>query len=133
MVLSLEQARLWFDGYKQAWEGRDVDALVTLFATEVDYREKRFGPPLLGHKDLRSYWKDRVYEHQQDIQFAYDLWGVRDNECVAFWRASFLWLPINAVMQLDGVARVRFADENTAAGHPLCISFEEWIDHQEVR
>lgn len=125
------EAAQWLEGYKTAWETRDVDLAVSLFTDDADYREKRFSEPLLGHKTLRSYWQDRVFEHQRDISFHYDIWAVKGNQCFAGWQASFTWLPINGIIEIDGVCRLTFGAREDA--RLLCSVFEEWMDHHEIR
>ena len=125
------EAIAWLDGYKHAWESRDVAAALALFTPNANYRERRFGEPLLGHKNLESYWRDRVFEHQRDIDFSYELWGVRGNELLARWHAAFIWLPINGMMRLDGVMHVVFGEPKD--GKPVGIAFNEWFDVMELK
>jgi hypothetical protein len=131
LVVSEEEAIDWLNGYKSAWEIRDVEAATALFAPEASYRERRFAEPLLGHKTLESYWRDRVFEHQRDIVFDFELWGVRGNELMAHWQASFTWLPINGIMRIDGVMNVKFSGRKN--GRLVGMEFNEWFDLIEVR
>ena len=130
-VISEDEAINWLNGYKKAWETRDPEAALALFAPEVRYRERRFGDPLMGYKSLKSYFRDRVMEHQRDISYDFDLWGVRGNELVARWQASFTWLPINGIMRMDGVMNVIFSGRRD--GHLIGVEFNEWFDHIEVK
>ena len=125
-----EEAAHWLNNYKSAWVDRDVALAISLFTDDVDYREKRFGPPLLGHPTLHSYWQDRIFEHQRDITFDFQIWSVSDNICIAGWQAKFTWLPINGIMAMDGVFRLTFAgrDENGLK----CAIFDEWFDIEET-
>lgn len=129
--ISEAEAIAWLNGYKHAWEARDVAAALALFTPDANYRERRFGEPLLGHANLESYWRDRVFEHQRDIVFDFELWGVRGNELMARWQAAFTWLPINGRMQLDGVMHVVFGEPRD--GKPVGIAFSEWLDMTEVK
>lgn len=133
MDVTHEQADAWFNGYKYAWENRDTAAALALFTPDVDYREKRFGQGLVGHKDLRPYWQGRVFEHLRDVSYSYKLWGVEGDSCIAFWQASFLWLPINAVMQIDGVSRIKCVPPEQPDAPIKCSLYEEWMEHNEVR
>lgn len=127
--ISQTEAIDWLNGYKSAWESRDVAAALALFDPDAHYRERRFGEPLLGHRTLRSYWRDRVMEHQRDIVFDFDLWGVRGNELMARWQASFIWLPINGMMRMDGVLNVVFSGRKN--DRLVGIEFNEWFDQME--
>lgn len=120
----------FFELYKRAWEQRDVELAVTLFTQDVDYRERWFGQPFEGHKSLRSYWQHRVFEHQRDIRYSFKIWGVRREEAMVSWRASYLWLPINAVLELEGMLLVGFS--HRANGHLVANKFLEWFDSQEA-
>jgi len=130
MILETEAAN-WLDRYKAAWVNRDVELAVSLFTDDAEYREKRFGEPLQGHPTLRAYWNDRIFEHQRDISFAYQIWSVKEDICVAGWQASFTWLPINGIMQIDGVFRLSLTKDDDDG--ILCTKFDEWMDHQEIR
>ena len=128
--ITTKEAAEWLDNYQTAWINRDIDLVVSLFTKDADYREKRFGPPLLGHPTLQSYWQDRVFEHQRDINFTYQIWAVDGRVCVAGWQAKFTWVPINGIMEMDGVFRLTFADKGRD-GHLRCSEFAEWFDIQE--
>ena len=123
------EANDWLDGYKAAWETRDIAAVLALFVPDAKYCEKRFHEPLLGHKTLESYWRDRVFEHQRDISFEHELWGVRGSQLMAHWTARFTWLPINGIMELDGFCNVAFARREN--GRLLGSEFNEWFDIKE--
>lgn len=129
-AINEDEAINWLNGYKTAWETRDVDAALALFAPEARYRERRFGDPLVGYKSLKSYFRDRVMEHQRDISYDFDLWGVRGNALVARWQASFTWLPINGIMRMDGICHAVFGGR--ADDRLVCIEYNEWFDQIEV-
>jgi hypothetical protein len=124
------EVEAWLKLYKSAWENRDLALIVTLFTEKADYRERHFGESLLGHKDVRSYWENRVFEHQRDISVDHQIWGVRNNEAMSTWQASFMWLPINSVIQIDGVVRMTFSERRD--GVLVCSHFHEWMDYDEV-
>lgn len=120
----------WLQLYKAAWENRDLDLVVTLFTENADYRERHFGESLLGHNSVLSYWRDRVFEHQRDISVDHQVWGVKGNEAMATWQASFTWIPINGIIQIDGVVRITFSERRD--GRLVCSHFHEWMDYDEV-
>lgn len=122
------EAETWMAGYKRAWEERDVDLVLDLFIPDVEYRENRFGEPLRGFKSLEDYWRARVAEYQRDVHFQFQVWAVHENECYAGFQAHFIWLPINGIMELDGVCRVRF--ERGSDGRLRGIKFEEWLNQR---
>lgn len=128
-TVSAEEVAQFFDLYKTAWEKKRTDLATSLFTEDVDYRENRFGEPLQGHTTVRSYWQDRVFEHQQDIRFDYKIWSTRGNEAMVTWQARFHWVPINGIMDLDGVTLVRFVGRQD--GHLIANMFHEWFDISE--
>lgn len=125
----LDEARLWLDGYKHAWETRDVELASALFSDDATYREGRFMPAMVGANAIRNYWQSRVYEGQRDVSFSYKIWAVSENQCFAEYQANFTWLPINGIMELDGVLRVTFRRGRRRA--LICSMLEEWIDMRD--
>jgi hypothetical protein len=124
-----KEAGNWLDNYGTAWAKRDVELAISLFTDDADYRERRFGPPLLGHPTLKTYWEDRIFEHQRDITFEYQLWAVKGTVCFAGWQAKFTWTPINGIVEMDGVFRLEFSQKGK--GGLVCSKFDEWFDTQD--
>jgi hypothetical protein len=124
------EAETWLESYKAAWIDRSVEKAMPLFTPTVDYREKRFNEPLLGHADLRSYWEDRVFEHQRDVTLHTQIWAVRDQVLIAGWQATFTWLPINGIIEADGVCRAHLLRQDGAV---RCARYDEWMDLREFR
>jgi hypothetical protein len=120
------QAVAWLEAYRNAWVGRDSDALLRLFTPEASYRERRFEPAVTGHKTIRQYWERHVIEEQRDIAFDFTLMAVKGDQAFVNWTAHFTWLPINGIMELDAISRITFVP--TPKGGVLASSFEEWIE-----
>lgn len=57
----------WVEGYRQAWEQRDADLVVTLFTEDATYRSNIFEGPARGHAGVREYWTG-VTAAQSDVQ-----------------------------------------------------------------
>lgn len=114
----------WLDRYKRAWEERDAELVAALFTLDATYREQPFAAPVRGRDGVRRYWLANVVEHQRDVHFEHELWAVRDKRGFFHWRAHFTWLPINGIMELDGVSRISFAAGDAGL---LCHRLEEWI------
>lgn len=128
-AINEDEATRWLERYKSAWIERDAALVLPLFTEDVDYRERRFGNPLRNYDSLEDYWRARVGVNQRDVHFHYEIWAVRDDQCFAGFQAQFVWLPINGIMELDGVTRMRFV--HNADGDLQCCKFEEWLDHRE--
>lgn len=130
--LTEADCRKWLDCYKQAWEFQDPEAVGVIFSPDASYRENRFGIPLRGVDEIRDYWRRTVCEFQHDVKFGHDLWGVRGDQCIATWRCSFEWRPINGMIEIDGMFRLTFSAQRNADGIPLCQVFEEWYENHEL-
>ena len=126
--VSVEQARDWIEAYKRAWITRDAEIAVSLFTDDATYREGRFVPAMVGSEAIRNYWQSRVFEGQRDVSFKYKLWAVSGAQCFADYQANFTWLPINGIMELDGVLRITFVPGGPGRRSLLCSLLEEWID-----
>lgn len=125
-----EEVAQWLQLYKSAWENRDVDLILTLFSPQPGYRERRFSEPLLGHTDLESYWRERVFKLQRDISVRCQVWGIKGNQAMVTWQATFDWLPTKSIVNMDGVAQIAFSERR---GEQLvCCEFNEWMDHDNV-
>lgn len=129
LTITEAEATAWLDRYRHAWVSRSADLIMPLFTHDVDYRERRFGRPLRNYESLEDYWRARVGESQRDMRFDYQIWAVKDDECFYGFQARFLWLPINGIMELDGVCRTKFI--RNSDGELVCSKFEEWMDHRE--
>lgn len=124
--VSEAQAHDWVDAYGRAWAARDTPAVVALFSEDAVYRERRFQPPIVGRAAIVQYWNAHVVEGQRDIAFNWTMLAVRADQAFIHWTAHFTWLPINGIMELDAVARLRFVPGT--GGSVLCSTFEEWIE-----
>lgn len=129
-AISAADANTWLRGYEQAWESRDPEKVVALFTPNASYRDNRFGRPMTGLDAIRHYWATTVNEFQRDVNFDFQLWGIAGNQCIATWQCTFLWLPINGVIEIDGIFRITFAGMRN--GVPLCQTFEEWYESREA-
>lgn len=124
------EALAWLDGYKRAWEERDPAILDRLFVPEVTYFENPYHLRFDSLDEVKRYWVNRVQEGQRDIDFNYELWSVDTRFAAAHWTVQFLWLPMNAMMELDGVFRLEFADPDGSDLRRVRL-FREWFSHRE--
>jgi nuclear transport factor 2 (NTF2) superfamily protein len=130
MDLTEDEALRWLDAYSSSWVDRNADLAASLFHQDAVYQERPFSEPIRGRDAVRKYWIARVYDHQEDIEFRYELWAVRKNRCFASFRGAFTWKPINGRIEIDGVFRLAFSSVEN--GLPVCDSFEEWFDLKEM-
>jgi hypothetical protein len=131
-VLTESDVKSWMAAYGKAWVERDPDQIVKLFTSTGHYQERRFKPSLEGIGAIRNYWRVTVQESQRDVAFAYDVLALRDSHAFVHWTASFVWLPINGIMELDAISQILFAPERGTDGQLLAQNWDEWIDIREV-
>jgi ketosteroid isomerase-like protein len=76
------------EGYKRAWEQRDPDRLVELFAPDAEYRRDPFDEPMRGHNAIRAYWNE-IAATQVHVEFdAERIWLV-ERTVLASWHAAY--------------------------------------------
>jgi ketosteroid isomerase-like protein len=73
--------------FKQAWERRDPDAMLELFADGAEHRLDPFAPPLEGQNALREHW-NRVAAEQDHIEFDAERVWVSGRTVLASWHVA---------------------------------------------
>lgn len=117
---------LWLHRYGEAWETRDADKIIPLFADDALYYETPFDAPMHGHDAIRAYWselpqtQDHIHFHYRTVAF------LPDDQGVAQWWASFIRLPSRMHVKIDGVMICEFNEDGQ------CIVFREWWHRTEV-
>ncbi|GIV60019.1 MAG: hypothetical protein KatS3mg043_1108 [Rhodothermaceae bacterium] len=123
--MTKESFSRWCRAYGLAWEARDPDTAAALFSPDACYYETPFATPVQGREAIRAYWEEAV-RTQREINFSYLVLGVSGARGLAHWQASFLRVPGNARVQLDGILAV----EMNEAGQ--CRTFREWWHRHET-
>ena len=103
-----------FARFKRAWEGRDPDAMLELFAEDAEYRTDPFVEPLAGHVAIREHWND-VVATQDHIEFDAERVWVSGRTVLCSWhvalteRATADRVRVRAfsTMELDDHGRIR--------------------------
>jgi ketosteroid isomerase-like protein len=103
--------------YKRAWERRDPDAAMELYAEDAEHRDDPFHDPHLGSNAIRAMWND-IAEREANVEFdAERIWLV-DRTVLSSWHAAYtdrangdrVRLRGFMTMELDGrgkIARLR--------------------------
>jgi len=120
-----ESVRAWLDGYGAAWEERDPEAVIRLFAEDTTYQETPFSQPMRGRDAIRQYWSRAVAAYQEQVRFGCEILAVSGLTAIAHWWASFVRISSKTRVSLDGVFLLTF-DE---AG--LCRELREWWVRKE--
>jgi hypothetical protein len=114
----------WLDQLGRVWETRDPQAVGALFSADALYQETPFDEPMRGRSAIVEYWSD-VPKTQDHIRFSYEILAIGEETGVAHWWASFVRLPAEARVKLDGICAVALDAEGR------CTSFREWWHRQE--
>lgn len=114
----------WLERYREAWEGRDPQAAVRLFAPQATYQETPYDIPMQGESEIYEYWAE-VPNSQEDIHFNWQVLAVTGQSGIAHWQARFRRLPNGPQVHLDGVLVADFDPEGR------CTAFREWWHRQE--
>lgn len=114
----------WLERYREAWEGRDPQAAVRLFAPKATYQETPYDIPMQGEAEIYEYWSE-VPNSQADIHFSWQVLAVTGLSGIAHWQARFRRLPDGPQVHLDGVLVADFDQEGR------CTAFREWWHRQE--
>jgi len=118
--MSPESLRVWLDSYRSAWEERDPEAVIGLFAEDATYQETPFSQPMRGREAIRQYWSRAVVACQEQIRFGYEVLAVAEVSAIAHWWASFVRVATGMQVSLDGVFLLTF----DTAGR--CRELREW-------
>ena len=119
----------WLDEYGRAWVNGDPDHLVALFSDTATYRETPFNDPMKGRQEIREYWQKNAADAQEDVEFASQVWAVKDDTAIAGWQARLTRKDSGARAELDGAFRLVFSHE---LGKFQCTVLEEWWHSREA-
>jgi len=115
--------RSWLDSYGRACENGDSKAATALFTEGVSYHESPHDEPMRGRLAVSAYWS-HIPRRQSDVRFNYEVINLRGNDAVVHWTASFIRVPSNIKVLLDGIFILNFKDN-------LCNTLREWWMRQE--
>jgi uncharacterized protein (TIGR02246 family) len=118
--MNSESLRSWLEGYRSAWEERDPEAVISLFAEDATYQETPFSQPMRGRESIRQYWSRAVVSYQEQIRFGYEVLAITEVSAIAHWWASFVRISSKTQVSLDGVFLLTF----DKAGR--CQELREW-------
>jgi hypothetical protein len=117
--MNLDSLKSWLDAYGRAWETRNPEAAGALFTQDASYHETPYDEPMRGRSAIVEYWS-HVPRTQDDVHFSHDIIALTGEVAIAHWSTSFLRIPSNAKVKLDGIFLLTFDEQN------LCKSLREW-------
>ena len=99
--------------FKSAWEGRDPDAMLELYAERAEYRLDPFLEPLAGLNAIREHW-NAVVAAQDHIEFDAERVWVSGRTVLASWHVAItrresadrVRIRGFSTMELDGQGRI---------------------------
>ena len=118
----------WLDEYGRTWINGDPDKLVALFSATATYRETPFDDPMRGRHDIREYWQNGAADAQEDVEFASQVWAVKNDTAIAGWQARFTQKGSGVRVELDGIFRLVFLIQQDTI---QCTALEEWWHSKE--
>lgn len=74
--------------YKRAWERRDPDAMLELFAAHAEARLDPFEPELKGANAIREHWNE-VAAGQAHVEFDAERVWVMERTVLSSWHAAY--------------------------------------------
>ncbi|MCY7416995.1 MAG: nuclear transport factor 2 family protein [Chloroflexi bacterium] len=73
--------------YKLAWERRDVDAVMTLFREDAEYRPDPFEPAMVGDVAIREYW-NQAAATLGNVEFDAERVWVNGHTVIGTWHGA---------------------------------------------
>lgn len=77
----------WLSELKRAWSSHDIDALLSLFAEDVEYWETPH-KQLMSFEDIRSEWQGVT--SQKDIQITTTVYASIDDKHTIIWDLQYV-------------------------------------------
>lgn len=97
----------WLDDFEQAWESKDVDRVMNLFADDVDYYETPF-QEFSSREELRREWE--TVREQQDIKISTEVFSHEKDKFTVKWKLSYSKAGDQKV--LKGIYLIRLDSDN---------------------
>jgi len=123
--MSPESIRAWLDRYRSAWQERDPEAVIRLFAEDATYQETPFSQPMRGREAIQQYWSRAVVAYQEQIRFGYEVLAITEVSAIAHWWASFVRISSKTQVSLDGLFVLAFDNSGR------CQKLREWWVRKE--
>jgi len=104
----------WKHVWETAWPGKDVEAIVALYAPNAVYRALAFREPDTGHQGVRDY-----LQRNFDVEAGVECWFgdplvSGDRAAVEWWGT---WLESGERVTLAGISVLRFDSDGLVTDH----------------
>jgi len=118
--VTLEQLRAWLDEYGRAWEARNPDGFLHLFASDAVYAWGPFVEPLVGHDEIGARLRAALAE-QDEARFGHEPLAVTpEGRGLSRWWASIRTEERGVLEENEGVFLVALGPDRR------CTEFQEW-------
>ena len=77
----------WIESLKQGWLDKDIDAVLNLFADDVDYWETPF-EQLENKEQLKEAWQ--AINDQKDIQLEFEVYASTGSKHAIYWQLAYV-------------------------------------------
>ncbi len=114
-----------FARFKRAREGRDVDAMLELYAPDADYRTDPFLQSLTGTTAIRSHW-NAVAAEQAHVEFDVERVWVSGRTVLGSWHAAHTLRSSASRVRTRAFSSIELDD----AG--FIVRMRDWPSRREV-
>jgi uncharacterized protein (TIGR02246 family) len=99
-----------FARFKRAWEARDPDAMLELFADGAELRTDPFAPPLEGLNAIREHW-NAIAASQDHVEFDAERVWVSGNTVLGSWHVALTRQATAERVRIRGFSTLELDDE----------------------
>src|SRR5688572_3941602 len=96
-----EEFSAWLEGYKRAWESRNLERVGTLFTEGATYKDSRFYPAIEGRANIIDFWRERIVTREV-IAFSYEAMGSFEGMGLCRWQTSLLDFSDHENLKYEG-------------------------------
>jgi len=89
--------------YKRAWQGRDPDAAMALYAPRAEHRDHPFRDPYQDENAIRGMWND-IAANEDHVEFDAERIWVAARTVLASWHAAYTDRTSGERVRLRGFA-----------------------------
>ncbi len=116
----------WLEKFDDAWQSANAKKASSIFTKNAIYFENPLEQPLTSKREIENVW-EQVSKTQRGIKVKSEVYMVKENTCVAHFKASFFRITTNSIVKLDGIYIFTLNEMN------LCTEFHFWWVPQEEK
>ena len=98
------------DTFKRGWEKRDPELILSLFASDAEYRENPFDPSLAGSNAIRERWND-ICASQAHVEFDAERIWVSGSTVLSSWHAAYTLRASGERRRVRGFMTLELSDD----------------------